>query len=115
MPLWHKTMQDRFPSLPPYQQILLVANELNRAQNMLGVPKEYFNALERALELTDFISADRRWSHKLGELRRVREMMAMLYDNPAPSPTVLLQKCLVQLDTHAWKLTNAITVYDRKT
>ena len=108
MPVWHKSLRDRFPTLPTFQQIIMVANELNRAQNMISVPLEYKNALERALELTDFLSADPRWSSKLKEVRRAREMMAMLYSNPQPGDTRVLQKCLIQLDCDAWKFMNGI-------
>lgn len=109
MPIWHKTLQKRFPTLPPFQQVLMVANELNRAQNMLNVPLEYHNAMERALELTDFMSADKRWAPKLYELRRAREIMAMLYSNLTPQPTTVLQNCLIQLDVAAWKYLNGTT------
>ena len=102
MPVWHTTLRDRFSSLPQFQQLLMVANELNRAENMNKVAPEYKNALERALELTDFMSADKRWLHKLGELRRARELMAELYNDPAPGDTRLLQKCMIQLDPEAW-------------
>ncbi len=102
MPVWHKNLRGRFHTFPQYQQIIMVANELNRAQNMITVPLEYHNALERALELTDFLSADERWKPKLKELRRAREIMAMFYDNPTPTDTRVLQKCFVQLDASAW-------------
>ena len=108
MPIWHKTLQERFSTLPTFQQILMVANELNRAQNMLTIPQEYHNALERALELTDFISADKRWSTKLKELRRAREVMAMLYNNTEPQSTIVLQKCFIQLDSKTWKYMNGM-------
>jgi hypothetical protein len=106
VPIWHKTLKERFATLPTFQQTLMVANELNRAQNMLTVPQEYHNAMERALELTDFISTDKRWIHKLAELRRARETMAMLYAASVPQSTEILQKCFVQLDASAWKYIN---------
>lgn len=84
----------------------MVANELNRAQNMQAVPQEYKNALERALELIDFISADPRWRNKLKELRRGREVMAAFYMNPVCQNTSVLQRCLLQLDSEAWKYMN---------
>ncbi len=103
MPIWHKTLKDRFTTLPTFQQMIMVANELNRAQNMKTVPNEYKNALERALELTDFMSADPRWRPKLKELRRGREVMAALYKNPVCQDTSVLQRCLLQLDSSAWR------------
>ena len=101
-PLWHKSLKKRFHTLPEFQQILMVANELNRARNMRDVEKEYKNALERALELIDFVSADKRWKRKLGELRRAREIMAMYYTEPGHD-TKILQRCLIQLEPEAWK------------
>ncbi|MBN1466112.1 hypothetical protein JXA02_10140 [candidate division KSB1 bacterium] len=106
MPIWHKTLKERFSSLPTHQQVLMVANELNRAQNMIQTPLEYKNALERALELTDFISADPRWAKRLREIRRAREMMAMFYHRPRPEDMRILQKCFVQLDSAAWRYMN---------
>ena len=111
MPIWHKTLLDRFSLLPTYQQVIMVANELNRAQNMIKMPLEYKNALERALELTDFISDDRRWSKKLREIRRAREMMAMFYDHPQPQDTRILQRCFIQLDSAAWKYIKSACVF----
>ncbi|MBN1560793.1 hypothetical protein JW998_11120 [candidate division KSB1 bacterium] len=108
MPVWHKTLRDRFSLLPTYQQVLMVANELNRAQNMIEAPLEYKNALERALELTDFISADGRWSKRLREIRRAREVMAMFYHHPRPQDTRILQKCFIQLDSGAWRYINGM-------
>ncbi len=107
MPVWHKTLKDRFFTFPTFQQLIMVANELNRAQNMQDVPLEYKNALERALELIDFISVDKRWRHKLKEIRRAREMIAMYYYNlQSNRDTQILQKCLIQLDSFAWKMMN---------
>ncbi|MBN1482045.1 hypothetical protein EH223_07295 [candidate division KSB1 bacterium] len=106
MPVWHKTLKERFATVPMYQQVIMVANELNRAQNMLTVPHEYRNALERALELTDFLSADARWRNKLKEVRRAREVMAMFYHDPQPRDTHVLQRCFIQLDCEAWKYLN---------
>lgn len=106
MAVWHAALRERFSLLPQFQQLLMVANELNRAENMNKVTAEYKNALERALELTDFISADKRWLHKLGELRRAREVMAGLYNDPTPGDTRILQRCLIQLDPTAWKYLN---------
>lgn len=101
-PLWHKSLMNRFSTLPEFQQILMVANELNRAQNMREVENEYKNALERALELIDFVCMDPRWKRKLGELRRAREVMAMYYSDPGQD-TKILQRCLIQLEPQAWK------------
>jgi len=106
MTIWHPTLQKRFPSLPQFQQLIMVANELNRAQNTIHSPKEYRNALERALELLDFIAADPRWKNKLYELRRAREVLAGYYIQKSLTDTQILQHCLLQLDSTAWKMLN---------
>jgi len=103
MPVWHKSLKDRFSTFPKYQQLLMIANELNRADNMRAVANEYKHALERALELMDFLSYDKRWTHQRRELRRAREWTAMLYADPHPQSTKLLQRCLIQLSGDAWK------------
>lgn len=108
MPIWHKTLRDRFAGFPKHQQILMAANELNRAQNLLDDPKEYHNALERALELMDFLSADKKWQNRLREVRRAREFTAMLYAAEHPQPTRTLMNCLIQLDSSAWKYLHGI-------
>ena len=46
--VWHKSLQKRFHEFPVHQQLLMVANELNRAQNLINDPQEYKNCLERA-------------------------------------------------------------------
>ncbi len=108
MSVWHRKLYDRFIALPMHQQILMAANELNRANNMQGQPVEYKNALERALELMDFLSDDQRWSDKWRELRRAREYTAMLYVR-RPESTLTLQKCLVQLEPSAWRYLNGLS------
>jgi hypothetical protein len=108
MPIWHKTLRERFIGFPKHQQILMAANELNRAQNLMDDPKEYHYALERALELIDFISGDLRWQGSLRELRRAREFTAMLYAAKQPQPTRMLMNCLIQLDSSAWKYLQGI-------
>ncbi len=63
------------------EQILMIANELNRAKNLIKTGN--INAVnlcyERAFELTDLTSSDPRWRGKGRELRRFREMLAMQY------------------------------------
>ncbi len=108
MTIWHRSLFDRFLTLPKHQQLLMAANELNRADNMRMNPREYKNALERALELLDFLSYDHRWQAQLKELRRAREYTAMLYIGRQPKSTETLQKCLVQLEASAWKYLNGL-------
>jgi len=105
MTLWHKTLQSRFTDFSPAQQILMVCNELNRAQNHRKNESEYHNSLERALELMDFIYTDKRWQKKLGELTRARSVLAQAYLEK-PGLTDQLQRMLLQLDCEAWKMMN---------
>ena len=106
MTLWHKTLQLRFTDFTQAQQILMVCNELNRAQNCRDDSVEYKNSLERALELLDFTIADRRWLLKLNELTRARSVLAQAYLEK-PGQTDQLQRMLLQLDCEAWKMLNA--------
>ena len=104
MTRWHVGMTPRFYGFSKHQQLLMVANELNRAEHLKTTPREYRNALERAMELIDLLSADHRWWPALRELRRGREMMAQFYASPAPASTQVLQRTLLQLDATAWNL-----------
>jgi len=106
----HPTLADRLPQLPMHQALLMVANELNRAHNMMLQPLEYKNALERALELLDLLSDDPRWRPKLRELRRAREMTAMLYFADVPCSTKMLMNALIQLDAGAWRFVKGLKV-----
>ena len=106
MTRWHKTLPERIGSFPRHQQLLMVANELNRANNLIENPLEYKNCLERALELLDLISEDLRWRGALRELRRAREVIAQAYAGPAPVPLQTLMRTLIQLDSVAWHMLN---------
>lgn len=63
------------------QQILMIANELNRAGNLLNqdMLDEVNNCYERALELADLTTSDNKWKGRSRELRRFREVLASLY------------------------------------
>lgn len=63
------------------QQIGHVGSELLRAKHSEekdDLPNRS-RSLERALELVDFILADRRWTLRLKELTRLREVLAVWY------------------------------------
>ena len=105
MTVWHKTLQVRFTDFTQAQQILMVCNELNRAQNCRDDSAEYKNSLERALELIDFIYTDKRWQNKLCELTRARSVLTQAYLEK-PGQTDQLQRMLLQLDCEAWKMLN---------
>jgi hypothetical protein len=98
---WHRTLEQRWKTMPVYKQILMIANELNRAENLKGDPKEYINALERALELMDF-SIDTMRMPMLREFLRARELVAALYIGKPLSDLPAIQEGLIQLSPEAW-------------
>ena len=63
------------------QQILMIANELNRAQNWLQKEEnfEVNQCYERAFELLDLTLEDKKWHKGIKEILRFREMLAELY------------------------------------
>ncbi len=100
MTLWHKNLESRFSGLPTHQQIIMVTNELNRANHQQNNTSEYKASLERALELLDFIIDDKaKWDQKYRELLRARQYLALLYINAETyTETTLLQRTLIQMD-----------------
>ncbi len=108
MKIWHKHLEHRFSSFPSHQQIIMVANELNRADNQENNTIEYKACLERALELLDFTIDDRdKWGNKYRELLRARRYLAGLYIHAATFvKTDVLHRTLIQLDPEATRLTN---------
>ncbi len=100
MTLWHKNLEARFSDLPSHQQIIMVANELNRANHQQHNTSEYKASLERAMELMDFIIDDKtKWGRKYRELLRARQYLASLYINAGTfNETTLLQRTLIQMD-----------------
>ena len=101
--IWHPELEKRWQNLPEHQQILMICNELNRAENLQSDLKEYKNALERALELMDFTIDDPRCRSRLREFLRAREVVARLYISGRQQPTRVLQKALIQLYPAAWR------------
>jgi len=102
MTVWHKSLENRFNTFAPAQQILMVCNELNRADHSQGDPEEYTRCVERALELIDLTIQNTRDKNDILELLRAREMMAQYYLDP-PQQTRRLQKVLVQMEPEAWR------------
>ena len=100
---WHTTLAERFSQFPKHQQLLMVANEINRANNLMNNLAEYKNALERALELIDLLSQESQWLPALFEIRRARELIAQYYMQTIPTAPAVLLRCLIQLDTSTWR------------
>ena len=72
---------EKWQQFPFYKQILMIANELNRAKNWLSKKdfQEVKGCYERALELADLtvdVLIDKRY---LKELLRFREVLAEMY------------------------------------
>lgn len=87
---------------PFFQQILMIANELNRAINWIkrGDFSETKLCYERAFELIYLTAVCLREENKLRELLRVKEMLALYYlqNRPIPEENSKLLKALLLLD-----------------
>ncbi|HEX7319354.1 MAG TPA: hypothetical protein VF399_03225 [bacterium] len=103
---WHRFTQD--------QRLLMIANELNRAKNLLqdsNDPVEAVNAIQRAFELVDLtvegVSGTLRF-----ELLRFREALAQVYVDMTQITTMIagsvcmelvkLTRILVSLDKNSY-------------
>ena len=91
------------------KQILMIANELNRAKNWIEKEsvKEVNLCYERAFELTDLTSADPKWTgNALRELRRFREVLGWLYitEKKDARLNTLTYRTLIQMEPQAWNL-----------
>ena len=78
MKIWHSSLELWFFAFPTHQQILMICNELNRAENLRDDSVEYKLFLERSLELLDHFIADKR-GHLLRESLRIRGIIAEAY------------------------------------
>lgn len=90
------------------QQILMIGNELNRANNLLknNMIPEVLNCYERAMELTDLTTADLKWKGHLKELRRFREVLGELYSKKDGDANLSseLYKCLIEMLPEAYNM-----------
>jgi CRISPR/Cas system-associated exonuclease Cas4 (RecB family) len=90
------------------QQVLMIANELNRAGNLMkkDMQTEVKNCYERAMELTDLTSADKKWKGHLRELRRFREVLAALYreESTNASHNERLYDALIKMEVEAYNM-----------
>jgi hypothetical protein len=91
------------------QQLLMIANELNRAKNWIDKNSnaEVNSSYERALELIDLTTADSRWSRNVKkEIRRFREMLAAQYIAKEKDMSINhnLYTLLLQADPDAWNM-----------
>ena len=95
---------EKWFSYPGFQQVLMIANELNRAQNALGKGdrENAIHAWERAFELTDLTIADRKNQRLLKELLRFREMMGETFITLDAAMNKALMNGLIRLDPVAY-------------
>lgn len=103
--IYHKTMTtEKWFAYPGYQQLLMIANELNRAQHALekGDSLNAIHAWERAFELTDLTVEDLKNSRLLKELLRFREMLGETFISLDPNMNKLLMDGLIMLDPVAY-------------
>ncbi|PIU65758.1 MAG: hypothetical protein COS84_06505 [Armatimonadetes bacterium CG07_land_8_20_14_0_80_40_9] len=78
----HKNLdREKWGTFDKSQQILMIANELNRAKNWIikGDLEEVINCYERAFELLDLTISLTTRKNLLKELLRFREMLAVQY------------------------------------
>ena len=88
------------------QQILMIANEINRAKN--AILKNYYEdakcCYERALELLVLTIDDFKWRNNLKEIIRCKEFVATLYIEMNINLNNLLYNCLIQLNSKAYNM-----------
>jgi len=105
----HKTLTlDKWLSFSFDKQILMIANELNRASNWIGkhnIPEAKL-CYERAFELLYLTIALLKEKNKLREFLRFKEMLARLYaqELPAQQETLALLRILISLDKKSFAL-----------
>jgi hypothetical protein len=92
------------------QQILMIANELNRAKNWI-LKKNTDNVnlcYERAFELADLTISDPKWKGKRRELLRFREYLAEQYDAEIKNSTINNQiyRGLIMLSAESYNMLN---------
>ena len=87
-----------------FQQLLMIANELNRAQNALekGDTANAIHAWERAFELTDLTVEDRKNKRLLKELLRFREMLGETFISLDATLNRSIMNGLISLDPAAY-------------
>jgi hypothetical protein len=104
----HKTLAARWHNFPRSQQILMIANELNRAKNMMKKrdQKEVINACERAFELIDLTIDTTRALLMRKELLRYRDVLAQIYisNNNDAKLMAKLIRVLASLDKDSYNL-----------
>ena len=104
---YHKTLtEEKWREFPFHKQILMIANELNRAKNWIEKKDSGESALcyERAFELLYLTIEVLKEKNKRRELLRFKEMLGALYLKklPALKENMQLLKALLSLDRNAF-------------
>jgi hypothetical protein len=106
----HKTLSvEKWSAFSKGQQILMIANEINRAKNSLtrNKPEDAKSCYERALDLTDITINDTKWKNDLKELLRCREFIGMLFCETNLELNEILYKTLILLNPESYNLLHA--------
>jgi hypothetical protein len=103
----HKNLSvDKWSEYSGGQQILMIANEINRAKNSLikNNSDDALSCYERALDLIDITLQDSKWKNKLKELLRCREFIGTLYYEKSLKLNTLLFDNLILLNSEAYNI-----------
>ena len=100
---YHETLtEEKWSAFPFYKQLIMIANELNRAKNWIenNDIEKVKTCYERAFELFYLTIACLKDKRKLKELLRAKEMLGALYIEKMPNPdeNIALLKALLSLD-----------------
>jgi hypothetical protein len=106
---WHRTLTvEKWRNFGTTKQILMIANELNRAENCVkkNDTEEGNNAFERAFELIDLTVDSVSEKNFVRELIRFRGLLALQYikKNKSAKEINTLQKVLLSLSGEAYRL-----------
>ncbi len=103
----HKNLASRWHKFPRHKQLLMIANELNRAKNLMkrGDCDEVLMAFERAFELLDLLIDTTQARLMRYELLRFREVLAQSYLDRGGNSALLnkLISILLSLDKESYK------------
>ncbi|MCX6286437.1 MAG: hypothetical protein NTY96_04925 [Bacteroidetes bacterium] len=107
--IYHRNLTThKWYSYPRHQQLLMIANEMNRAQNALLKQDQdsAIHAWERVFELTDLTVSDPKNPQLMKELLRFRELLGEVFTKPDTNINKLLMDTLVSLDPQAYNMLN---------
>jgi len=109
--IYHKTLSvEKWSTFSKGKQLLMIANELNRAQNCINnhLTQETNLAYERAFELIALTVEDLKWKGKCKELLRCNEMLGELYisgEKDAIQNKMLMDN-LIKLSVESYNMLN---------